>query len=1211
MDSASKKVGSAMKRARDSISDEAVEIRTKVPSSASKRGRSDSSSSSSSSSSSLSSSAVADEVESRTPSKRLKTEHDENEEYYPTSFFSLLDGIKDFGSVLESGASMFSTAFSFFHENETAEREALAAAYARKKAKHNNNSSKNDNKDQRKVEEAIAIARQNDAMKLRLPSMWSSSASSSMREASERAKDAQLLAVKQNKVTSKENVRVKQGDVVNLGILGTKTTLTSFECANDHVLIVGNRRMIMTRAMSNSNLDSERGIAIIANADGEKLNVTSETKMAKVVWSQSLQEITSYSIRQQAIIEFVIHQKDTLTFTLPSVDECEKVLEVLRQKCPTFPKKETSLKSEKKVTIDAPSTPVTSASKGIASVMSAVKSIEKRKKPVMLTPGSYTKVDVCVRQLRYGVGEHSIHTKLISDGIDESYANDIINNAKLVLEGAILGLIPSKKGGRLAVNTAGTENNNNNNNNTEDVNDLENVTKVTEVVSDDQDLNENENPADADVSLPLSPKRAAVDAKLAARDTSAIRTAAPVVAQLASVIAARKLLSAESNTVSATTTATATTGSIDTKNSTTASLNAMLNKVQNLPKKEATPAKIPRVGINDALMASLANRMKPISVEAEVEVEVKVSKGEPVVKSKRPNPSALMSAIASRANTSSGETVPVEEKPVECSTKVGGAIMVSEHPVYAKYFKMLKVGLPHMAVKNKMIKEGVDPDVLDKNPSDMISEEKKTDVETVAISEHPVYAKYFKMMKMGLPLGAVQNKMVKDGIDPLLLDKDPSVQVPVDTDNGESCNKPLSPQPLKERAPRKKKFHWNTIAANKVAENSLWTEECTDTVTIDEDEFNSLFVEVICTPKKKTADVLKKDDVPAKKEKQVIYLIDMKRGQNLAISLARIKMSFSEMRDNLDQLNDNSFTADQLTNMMEYMPTTEEAKIVRNFKGDLSLLGQAEKYMLEMTKCKDAVKSISCLGFKHQFDYKLKEIQDSIEVFQNACNDVKNSQRLKKVLKTVLQVGKQMNGDDSNGSMGFTIDSLLKLSSAKAFDKKTSILQYIIMLLHRNDQDCLSFPDDLTCVAKASRLNIDNIRQESCVLKKSLQDTKTDFEAFCLASESNGENFNTLSTYFNLASEKMNTLENIIEVVTTKFTSVVSYFGDNSNNNGSADSFFITLNKFLMEFKTERDKYIIKKKSDDAKAAREKLAETRKEKIANQENCKNGVMSGN
>lgn len=62
---------------------------------------------------------------------------------------------------------------------------------------------------------------------------------------------------------------------------------------------------------------------------------------------------------------------------------------------------------------------------------------------------------------------------------------------------------------------------------------------------------------------------------------------------------------------------------------------------------------------------------------------------------------------------------------------------------------------------------------------------------------------------------------------------------------------------------------------------------------------------------------------------------------------------------------------------------------------------------------------------------------------------------------TVLRVGNQMN-DGGDKQHGFTLDGLCKLQSAKAFDKKTSVLQYIVMLVRRHDEQALLFPGMLT-----------------------------------------------------------------------------------------------------------------------------------------------------
>ena len=46
-------------------------------------------------------------------------------------------------------------------------------------------------------------------------------------------------------------------------------------------------------------------------------------------------------------------------------------------------------------------------------------------------------------------------------------------------------------------------------------------------------------------------------------------------------------------------------------------------------------------------------------------------------------------------------------------------VKVSEHPQFLPYFKMLRVGVPHQAVKAKMLLEGIDASFLDR-PDDVV-----------------------------------------------------------------------------------------------------------------------------------------------------------------------------------------------------------------------------------------------------------------------------------------------------------------------------------------------------------------------------------------------------------------------------------------------------------------------------------------------------------
>jgi hypothetical protein len=167
----------------------------------------------------------------------------------------------------------------------------------------------------------------------------------------------------------------------------------------------------------------------------------------------------------------------------------------------------------------------------------------------------------------------------------------------------------------------------------------------------------------------------------------------------------------------------------------------------------------------------------------------------------------------------------------------------------------------------------------------------------------------------------------------------------------------------------------------------------------------------------------------------------------------------------------------------EYLPTHEEISVLKGYRGDYELLGPAEKYMMVMAECQDAHKRIKCILFRQQFRPRREELINAIRRLESVCDDVKMSMKLKKVLQTILKVGNQLNEGEDH--MGFTVDSLLKLQSQKAFDKKTSILQYVVRLVSRNDEACLLFPEDLVHLTESERLSIDQVMAEMSQLSSS------------------------------------------------------------------------------------------------------------------------------
>jgi len=90
---------------------------------------------------------------------------------------------------------------------------------------------------------------------------------------------------------------------------------------------------------------------------------------------------------------------------------------------------------------------------------------------------------------------------------------------------------------------------------------------------------------------------------------------------------------------------------------------------------------------------------------------------------------------------------------------------------YSKYFKMLKLKIPKASIKQKMTMDGLDPEIIDKDPNEIYNEKKITEV---PIKDEPKYAKYFKMLKLNIPKESIKNKLKLDGYDPEIIDLDPN-----------------------------------------------------------------------------------------------------------------------------------------------------------------------------------------------------------------------------------------------------------------------------------------------------------------------------------------------------------------------------------------------------------------------------------------------------
>lgn len=215
----------------------------------------------------------------------------------------------------------------------------------------------------------------------------------------------------------------------------------------------------------------------------------------------------------------------------------------------------------------------------------------------------------------------------------------------------------------------------------------------------------------------------------------------------------------------------------------------------------------------------------------------------------------------------------------------------------------------------------------------------------------------------------------------------------------------------------------------------------------------------------------------------------------------------------------------------------------------------------------------------------------------------------------MLQFGNRLNtaGKSKQNKAGaFTLDSLLKLSQAKAFDKKTTFLHYLVMIVHRNNELLLKFTDDLPTCLKADKIywdqclqdleevenQLENVRRislhEARTKKYGLKNRKKDDDEdsigdLDLSLEEEVEALRASPTgLFTLSAIKqVSALRDKVETTRKKFVAVLEYFGEDKESMQPHELFhiFCVFGRDFNKAKDEAFATLKRKQREDRKKA--------------------------
>ncbi|KAM0970883.1 hypothetical protein ACFX13_019159 [Malus domestica] len=247
--------------------------------------------------------------------------------------------------------------------------------------------------------------------------------------------------------------------------------------------------------------------------------------------------------------------------------------------------------------------------------------------------------------------------------------------------------------------------------------------------------------------------------------------------------------------------------------------------------------------------------------------------------------------------------------------------------------------------------------------------------------------------------------------------------------------------------PKLKPLHWDKVRATS-DRATVWDQLKSSSFQLNEDMMETLFG---CNPANSVPKETTRRSVlpPVEQENRVL---DPKKSQNIAILLRALNVARDEVTEALLDGNPEGLGTELLETLVKMAPTKEEEIKLRDYKGDVSKLGTAERFLKAVLDIPFAFKRVEAMLYRANFDTEVKYLRKSFQTLEEASEELKSSRLFLKLLEAVLKTGNRMNvGTNRGDAKSFKLDTLLKLVDVKATDGKTTLLHFVVQEIIKSE----------------------------------------------------------------------------------------------------------------------------------------------------------------
>ncbi|XP_042355407.1 FH2 domain containing 3 [Plectropomus leopardus] len=270
-----------------------------------------------------------------------------------------------------------------------------------------------------------------------------------------------------------------------------------------------------------------------------------------------------------------------------------------------------------------------------------------------------------------------------------------------------------------------------------------------------------------------------------------------------------------------------------------------------------------------------------------------------------------------------------------------------------------------------------------------------------------------------------------------------------------------------------KKLNWDTIPSQRVlGKLNVWTSKRPQRdLVLDFRSMEELFSHV---DKRASLHNSRATSVKASEGNDVfpqVTILDSKKSMNIGIFLRHFKRPVSEVVQDIRQGNWLRFGTGKLKELCKLLPEESEVKQLLSFSGNLSVLPEADQFMVQLVKVPGYEERLKTMVLREEFFPLMEEVKNSVAVMIKAANELLDCDDLHSVIRLVLKAGNYMNaGGYSANAIGFRMTSLLNLADTKANKPGMNLMHYVAKQAEDIDAELLTFHTQLEHIGMGSRI---------------------------------------------------------------------------------------------------------------------------------------------